>query len=169
MIGNNHSYNNNYGGVFIWELNQDKVCNNTSELLNATWEATSSKFITINTQPAPTTNVVQGSISGSLSVAASANPSCTYQWYSNNTNSNTGGTIINGATNASYTIPTTLSSGQSPYYYFCELKAGVTALRSSVATVTVIAPLVISGPVTAKCKATELSYSVGQITGATYI
>jgi plastocyanin len=98
--------------------------------------------ITITTHPAANTTVTQGSITGSLSVAATVNPSATlsYQWYSNTTNSNTGGTVISGATSASYTIPTNLNAGT--YYYFCELlAAGATSVRSNVATVTVNAPI----------------------------
>ena len=155
----NYCYTNNYGGVFIWELNQDKICDNTPELLNATWGATSAKFITINTQPAPTTNVVQGSISGSLSVAASASPSCTYQWYSHTSDTNTCGTSLGstgGAQTNTLTIPTNLTAGT--YYYFCEIKSGTYILRSNVAKVIVAVPPppVINGPGTSTtiCPAT---------------
>jgi len=95
--------------------------------------------ITIDTQPAATTNVYTGSISGSLSVTASVTGGATlsYQWYSNTTASNTGGTVINGATGSSYTIPTTLTAGIN--YYFVEVRAtgGAVSVRSSVARVNV--------------------------------
>ena len=94
--------------------------------------------ITITTQPAPTTTVTAGSISGSLTVAASVTPTATlsYQWYSNTANSNSVGTSINGATSASFAIPTTLTVGT--YYYFCEVSAaGAVPVRSSVAVVMV--------------------------------
>ena len=42
----------------------------------------------------------------------------TYQWYSNTTNTNTGGTLIPGATNSNYT-PGSLPPGT--YYYYCTL------------------------------------------------
>ena len=166
----NHCYDNGYGGVFIWELAQDKNITTTPELLNAIWAATSAKVITINTHPAASITVVQGNICGSLSVSASANASLTYQWYSNTTNNNSGGTPISSATNASFTIPTSLTAGT--YYYFCEIKSGKYIVRSNVATVTVTAPItppVISGPASAKCKAKNLTYSIPQITGATYL
>jgi hypothetical protein len=56
--------------------------------------------ITIATQPAATTEVTEGSITESLSVVASSNTSnpVTYQWYENEVDSTTGGTIINGET-----------------------------------------------------------------------
>jgi photosystem II stability/assembly factor-like uncharacterized protein len=53
----------------------------------------------------------------SLSVAANVADSGTlsYQWFSNTTNSNSGGTIISGATNASYSPPT--GTEGTIYYY----------------------------------------------------
>jgi len=99
--------------------------------------------ITINTQPAATTNVIQGNISGSLSVSASVMGGATlsYQWYSNTTASNSGGTVINGATGSSYTIPTTLTAGTN--YYFVEVRAtgGAVSVRSNVTTVRVMPPI----------------------------
>jgi len=94
--------------------------------------------ITINTYPTLTTYVTVGSITGSLGVSATATQSATlsYQWYSNTTNSNNGGSVISSATTASFTIPTTLTVGT--YYYFCEVRAtGATSVRSNVATVNV--------------------------------
>ena len=100
-------------------------------------------IITITAQPAPTTSKTVGSISGSLSVSASVTGGATlsYQWYSNTTNSNSGGTVITSATSASFTIPTTLTAGT--YYYFCEVSAtgGASPARSSAATVTVVVPI----------------------------
>ena len=97
-------------------------------------------LITINSQPAQITTVTYGNITGSLSVNASVTFSATlsYQWYSNTTNSNIGGTEIPDATSASFTIPTTLTIGA--YYYFCEVRAtrGATSLRSNVAMVSVV-------------------------------
>ena len=94
--------------------------------------------ITINTQPVETTNVTVGNISGSLTVSANVTQSATlnYQWYSNSTNSNTGGMLISGAISANFPIPATLTMGT--YYYFCEVSAtGANSVRSSVATVIV--------------------------------
>jgi len=95
--------------------------------------------ITITTQPAAATSVTAGSISGSLSVAASVSPSTalSYHWYSNTSDSNTGGSAIDGATSENFTIPVTLTAGT--YYYFCEVRAtGADSVRSNVATVTVV-------------------------------
>ena len=94
--------------------------------------------ITIETQPASSTEVIAGSISGSLSVVASINTSdpITYQWYENTVNSASGGTAINAETSASFNIPTDLIAGT--YYYYCVLSAtGASDVTTTVATVTV--------------------------------
>ena len=94
--------------------------------------------IIITTQPTANTAVMQGCITGSLSVEASVTEGATltYQWYAKTTNSNMGGTIVSGATGASFAIPAPLWAGT--YYYFCEVRAtGATSVRSGVATVTV--------------------------------
>ena len=94
--------------------------------------------ITIIEEPVATTNVIAGNINVSLTVTSSATQgaSLSYQWFSSTTNSNTEGTIITGAINASFAIPTTLSAGT--YYYFVEVRAsGAVPERSSVAKVIV--------------------------------
>ncbi|MCL2791786.1 MAG: SUMF1/EgtB/PvdO family nonheme iron enzyme [Spirochaetaceae bacterium] len=103
-----------------------------------------SPVITINTQPAATTNVVAGSISDSLSVGATVTGGATlsYQWFRNTTNSNVGGTPVSGATSASFTIPTDLTAGT--YFYYCVVSAtgGAISVQSNVATVNVAAPVI---------------------------
>ena len=101
---------------------------------------------TITTQPAATTTLASGYTSGgTLTVAASAATdtayALAYQWYSNTTAGNTGGTLIDGATGSSFDIPTELTAGS--HYYYCVVTATRTdnsqtaAATSSVATVTV--------------------------------
>jgi len=139
----NHCYSNGYGGVFIWELGYDENPSTTPTLLNAIWTANTTSpnngypNVAITTQPAATTTVVQGSISGSLSVAT--NKPCSeviFQWYKNAINSNAGGSAIPGATGSSFQIPTTTTG---TYYYYCEI-SGKNSIKSSVATVTVTPP-----------------------------
>ena len=122
-----------------------------------------SSVITITTQPASVT-VNTGSITGSLSVSASVTPSATltYQWYSNTSNSNSGGSAVSGATSASFAIPTTLTAGS--YYYFCEVKAGSVSARSNAATVTVAAPA--SPVITISTQPSSASVTAGSITGS---
>ena len=115
--------------------------------VTVTTAAGETPVISITTQPAATTSTNFGSISESLTVAASVTESATlsYQWYGNTSNSNTDGTEISGATSASFAIPTTLMI--NTYYYFCEVSAsgGAASVRSNVATVTVSAALPFCG------------------------
>jgi len=82
--------------------------------------------------------VTEGNISESLALEASAtgDAQITYQWYSNTTASATGGTVVDGATEAVFALPTTLTVGT--YYYYCELSAEeAETVTSTVVTVTV--------------------------------
>ena len=88
------------------------------------WSAQASAAVTINTlaitaQPSTTVqNKCQGVAATALSVTASASTgTLSYQWYSNSTSSNTGGTLIPGATSASYTPATALANVGTTYYY----------------------------------------------------
>jgi len=109
-------------------------------LIATACDKSSDPEITITMQPAANSTYYWGEQSVSLSVEASVTLGATlsYQWYSNTSNSSTGGTPVSGATNASYTIPTTLDEGI--YYYFCEVSAtgSATSVRSNVAKVTVV-------------------------------
>ncbi|MDR2882260.1 MAG: hypothetical protein LBU98_00545, partial [Alistipes sp.] len=96
--------------------------------------------ITIGTQPTAPAALTEGAIMGSLTVTATVTEGATlaYQWYSNTAAGTTGGTKIDGATAASYTLPATLTAGT--YYYFCEVGAqGAKAVRTNAVTVTVAA------------------------------
>jgi len=96
--------------------------------------------ITISVQPQNVT-VREGTVSGSLSVTASAsdNSVLSYQWYSNTAAVNSGGSAISGATSASYTLDASLSQGS--YYYYCTISSPTAdSVVSNVATVTVSAP-----------------------------
>jgi endo-1,4-beta-xylanase len=71
-------------------------------------------------------------------VLSAAESALTYQWFSNTTSSNVGGTAIDGATDASFEIPTDLTAGA--YYFYCIVSAdGVADAVSDAATVTVTA------------------------------
>ena len=52
----------------------------------------------------------------------------TYQWYSNTVAANTGGTLINGATNSSYTPP---ASSAGITYYYCIVSGTCTPAATS--------------------------------------
>jgi hypothetical protein len=72
---------------------------------------------TITSQPSTATQTacLNGTVSA-ISVTASGSSSYNYQWYSNTTASNSGGTLISGATSQSYTPPTNVAGDK---YYYC--------------------------------------------------
>ncbi len=74
-----------------------------------------------------TQSICLGAPSTALSVAAA--PVTGYQWYSNTVASNTGGTLIPGATNPTYTPLTTIAG--TKYYYCAAIDSGC-ALPSTV-------------------------------------
>ncbi|MDR0247250.1 MAG: hypothetical protein LBI16_02485 [Burkholderiales bacterium] len=121
--------------------------------------------ITIDTQPQNAT-VTEGAITESLTIAATVTPSGTpsYQWYSNTTDSNVGGTLLVSATGANFAIPTTLTAAGSPYYYYCVVSAsGATSVASDVAKVTVTAaPVPVVTSIAVTTQPTTLSYTEGE-------
>jgi len=102
--------------------------------------------ITINTLPAIT---VQPSSSSSIVCLNAAAPTLsvtatgsglTYQWYTNTTASNTGGSAVGGAT-ASTFVPSTSTAGTS--YYYCEVKGSNNCSVLSDPSGAITVPLVI--------------------------
>ncbi|MFN6386787.1 MAG: hypothetical protein ACK4X2_00600, partial [Bacteroidota bacterium] len=74
---------------------------------------------TITVQPTAITQCIGGT--SALSVTATGGtPSLTYQWFSNVSNSNSGGSAITGATSSTYT-PSSLVAGT--VYYYCVVSA----------------------------------------------
>ena len=81
----------------------------------STGSATVNSSPAITVQPSNATQtLVQNANATDLSIIATGS-NLTYQWYSNPSNSNSGGTLINGATHASYT-PLTGIVGTNYYY-----------------------------------------------------
>ena len=77
-----------------------------------------------------------------LSVEASGTPTPTYQWYSNTTNSTVEATSIDGATTASYSVPT---EAQGKTYYYCVATNSQSSATSTIAEVTVTEPVSATG------------------------
>jgi hypothetical protein len=100
--------------------------------------------ITFTTQPTGA-SVVVGSVTGNMTVAAvvSDGNTPTYQWYSNASNANSGGSAIGGATSATLAIPTNSSAG-TVYYYCVASCEGVTA-ASNTATIVAVTPVITIG------------------------
>ncbi|MDR1594350.1 MAG: right-handed parallel beta-helix repeat-containing protein, partial [Prevotellaceae bacterium] len=103
--------------------------------------------ISITGQPKPQT-MLNVNCSDFLSIEASMDGgTLTYQWYSNTTPTNSGGTLISGATGKTLTIPATTYTIGTPHYYYCVVSAtGISPLptpaSSNVATVTMLTKVV---------------------------
>lgn len=104
---------------------------------------TTGPLLTISTQPASADYVTGATVKPLTVVATLDGYTLSYQWYENNTNSNTGGTVISEATTNSYT-PTLSNTGTK--YYYCVVTAtnGTETLtaKSDVAAITVSEPYV---------------------------
>lgn len=96
---------------------------------------------TFTTDLNPSYTVGQGGTLN-LSVVASGTPAPTYQWYSNTTNNTDGATPIGGATEATYSVPTT---EQGIKYYYCVATNSQGSATSAIAGVTVTEPVNATG------------------------
>ncbi len=98
----------------------------------------------ISTQPATSLDAYVGYVA-SLTVAATGYPAPTYQWYSNTSASKEGGTIIEGATSATYNF-TPAATGT--YYYYAVASNtyddAIHTATSNVSTVTVTEKYTVS-------------------------
>ena len=101
----------------------------------------------ITTQPVASTVCLGGTPTALTIALSSSSVTPSYQWYSNVTNSSSGGTLIAGATNATYSPPAT-SVGTLYYYCLISLSAGgCSGLSSAVVPVIVTAlPTVTTQP-----------------------
>jgi gliding motility-associated-like protein len=94
---------------------------------------------TISVQPLATQTLCEGGGPTPLQIAyINGTNSATYQWYSNNINSNTGGTPIVNETNPTYTPPSILTG---TVFYYCVItfqQGGCSSLTSISAQVTVV-------------------------------
>jgi hypothetical protein len=126
---------------------------------------------TIASQPAASTYECIGGTAQLSVTAANGTGAYSYQWYSNVENSNTGGTLIEGATASTYTPPT--GSAGTIYYYVIVGAAGngCNNITSNVAAVTTVADqpswTSLSNPTpTALCLGGTVAFSVS-VTGGT--
>jgi hypothetical protein len=88
---------------------------------------------TINTQPSTTAqSICLNAATNALSVSATSpnGSGITYQWYSNASNSNVGGTAIGGASSSSFTPPNNVA-GTVYYYVICTNNQGSTTSNVS--------------------------------------
>uniref|UniRef100_UPI00056C5E66 PKD-like domain-containing protein n=1 Tax=Olivibacter sitiensis TaxID=376470 RepID=UPI00056C5E66 len=108
----------------------DGACSTTSGVATITIN----EETTITGQPQASAVYCVDESATALGVMASGTGTLGYQWYSNTTNSNTGGTAIAGATSSTYT-PSTATSGT--YYYYVVVSSDCGTASSTVSTVTV--------------------------------
>lgn len=101
----------------------------------------------ITNQPLVTQTLCQGATPTILTVTASGgNGTLLYQWYSNTSNSNTGGILISGATTANYVPPTTTVG---TIYYYCTVTQSTPGCSVNSQTAAVIvntSPSIINQP-----------------------
>ena len=94
---------------------------------------------TITTQPISSTVCLGGSPTTLSFTVSNGVGTPTYQWYSNTINSNTGGTLLAGQTNATY-VPVATTFGTTYYYCvvtFPSLSGGCSVVTTNTATVIV--------------------------------
>ena len=109
----------------------------------------------ITVQPTAITQCIGGTSALSLT-ATGGTPSLTYQWYSNASNANSGGTIISGATSSSYTPPST-SAGTT--YYYCIVSASGDGCAST--TSSAVAVIVQTTPTAGTIAASQTICNAG--------
>ncbi len=145
----NYDGNNSYGGGAM----QSEIFAFPSVLSDADRAAAENNMggyfgleTKIITQPDTTSQArCQNIPAQAISVVANG-MNTTYQWYSNTTNSNTGGTLIAGATSSTYT-PLTTAGGTLYYYVVVTGNIGtVTSAVSGAVTVTVPTTVISAQP-----------------------
>lgn len=111
-----------------------------NEITSDTAEIEVANTTQIDTQPLNTQTLCVGGTAEELSIAISGGAGvASYQWYSNTTNSNTGGTIISGATASTYIPP--VFTGVGTFYFYVEVSyttSGCAGLLSNVSEIVVV-------------------------------
>jgi len=97
----------------------------------------------VSSQPANQTRCIGGTFTALSFTSSGGSGTPTYQWYSNSTNSNTGGTLISGATSATYTPPSSLSATAGVTYFYCVVSfsstGGCSVISTNATAITVLA------------------------------
>ena len=131
---------NNVGAYYFYCLITDSG-NGCGSIASAVATVTVVNDPTISVQPLPTQSICQNAAPIVLEITANGgNGALQYQWYSNTSNSNSGGIAIIGATSPNYT-PSSINIGT--YYYYCVITTPTSGCSVSSAVSSVI---VISGP-----------------------
>ena len=107
------------------------------------------------------TSVVRGGDAITLTASADGNPIPTYQWYSNTTASNVGGTIIDGETEASFQ-PAIDAVGKFYYYVVATNASGSDKSAAQLINVLPKAPTIPATGYFAGTKVVEIAKAVGE-------
>lgn len=127
-------------GVFYYYVEISFSSNNCSALVSTPAQINVTPQPTITLQPQSSQSICQGGVINPFAVSyseGSGTPS--YQWFSNTSPSNSGGSAIAGATSSSYTPPVFNTAGT--FYYYVQITltgSGCGSLVSQVATVEVV-------------------------------
>ena len=117
-----------------------------NEITSDTAEIEIANTTQIDTQPLNTQSLCVGGTAEELLIVVSGGAGvASYQWFSNTTNTNTGGALISGATASSYTPPVFTSVGT--FYYYVEVSyttSGCAGLSGAVSEVIVVDDPVIA-------------------------
>ncbi|GAA4232524.1 hypothetical protein GCM10022291_07540 [Postechiella marina] len=169
--------NNNVGIMYYYNVVSFTSGAGCNEITSNVAQIEVVNGIQIDTQPINTQSICNGgNITSPLTVMHSGGTgSVTYQWYTNTTNSNTGGSIISGATGVDYTPPMFSTSGNFYYYVTISLTgSGCSAVTSNVAQVVVTEdPTITTQPLNSQtlCQnvtPTNLEVAVSGGLGSTY-
>ena len=162
-------------GNYIYNLTgiQDASTPFCTKTLNISQTISVVALPTIATQPLTSQTICVGGTIAPLTVAhVDGLGTATYKWYTNTNATNTGGTVIAGATSASYTPPAYATAGTFYYYAVVTLSGtGCGVATSLPATVIVVAdPIVSAQPLTTQTQcqsntATQLSVTATGGTG----
>lgn len=136
-----------------------------SGLTSAVASVTVSPLPTINTQPLPTQNVCVGATINPFTVSYNGGlGTASYQWYSNNTNSNVGGNPV-GSNSASFTPPVFNTPGTFYYYVVISLSGnGCGTVTSNVAEVVVVPdPTITSQPLATQTQCQNATANVLEV------
>ena len=125
---------------------------------------------TISSQPLVSQTLCQGATPSNLNVTATGgNGPFSYQWFSSLTNSNSGGTLIAGATTNSYTPPTNLVGTKFYYCIVSQSTVGCSVTSATAAIIVISAPTnttpLVSSTVCLGGTPTPLSVTVSGATG----
>ena len=126
VVGTNANLTVTTPGTYMVTVTIANGCSTTASIV-----ITEEQVATFVTQPTRgTQKATPGFVLPPLTVAISGVGNYTYQWYSNTVKSNTGGTLIAGATSSSY-VPSTATVSNLYYYVIVTNSSGCTT-RSNV-------------------------------------